>query len=73
MTERVANIHHFTFDLKQEKDGFFDDEGDPMNGYYYEILNENGKPLHDIMGPYKTYEEAEEACQNAWSTDSWQL
>ena len=66
-----ANIHHFNYKINQDNDGFFDDEGDPMSGYYFEILASNGRPLHRPMGPYNSFEEAATACQHAWDHKSY--
>ncbi len=62
-----ACIHHFNFKINEDPDGFFDDDGDPLNGYYFEITDDEGTPLHQMMGPYRTFHEAEEACCHAWS------
>lgn len=63
-----ANIHHF-YPHPMTKDVAFDFEGDPMLGYYYEILDVNKRPLSDLMGPYATAEAAEAACRAEYNSD----
>jgi hypothetical protein len=70
MTYPDANIHHFPHNPKTGEH-YVDSEGDPMCGFYFEILGANGKPLHELTGPYKTADEAERACHNAWRTKSF--
>ena len=60
-----ANIHHFDFKLGAV-DAIYDEDGDPMFGYYYEIVNEDGSRLSGFMGPYGDKAEAEAACAKEW-------
>lgn len=56
-----ANIHQY--------DGtgtVLDEEGDPLYGFYWEILGFDNLPLTDMMGPYGSRGEAESACQRAY-------
>ena len=70
MTGPEANIHHFTSDPKKGEI-FIDDDGEPLHGYYYEIKGADGVPLHDIVGPYNSAADAEQAAINAWRTKSY--
>lgn len=46
-----------------------DDDGEPLLGWYWQVAGEDGKPLRDLVGPYRTAHEAEEACARAWLAD----
>ena len=61
----TAHIHHF---FPHPDTGYveYDEDGDPMLGFYYEIVDAEGEPLMEMMGPYRTPEEAEQACHTAW-------
>ena len=70
MTGPEANIHHFTSDIKKGE-YCYDDDGEILDGFYYEIIGPDGKPLHDLIGPYNCAQDAEEAAVNAWKTKSY--
>ena len=53
-----GQVHYFNFE-------YVDDDGDPMYGYYWEIINPEKPPVR-LMGPYSTYLQAAEACQREW-------
>lgn len=61
MPDPYAQIHHFDHTC-----GYCDDEGDPLIGYYFEILASDGRQLCRLMGPYGSNEEAERACNCEW-------
>lgn len=44
----------------------FDDEGEPKNGFYFQILNADGSPDGDETGPYSSGPECELACQQEY-------
>ena len=66
MTDLVhAHIHEF---FPHPVTGFIDhdEEGDPMLGFYFQLVDGDGLPVMGLMGPYKTAEDAEEACHREW-------
>ena len=63
-------IHHFfphpdTGELQK------DDYGDDLLGFYYQLVDDDEKPLCDMMGPYPTGEEAAAACDKAWLSNDY--
>ena len=52
-----GEVHYFNWDG-------FDDEGELLFGYYWHIINEDN--VGSLMGPYRTYLQAAEACQREW-------
>ena len=67
-----ANIHHFNYD-PASGDACYDEEGEPMFGYYYEIVDGDGRALSPLMGPYNDKDEVEAACNKAWDTDNYKV
>ena len=55
-----AEIHEFTHDNVT----VFDDDGDPLRGFYFVIVDESGPKM--MMGPYNSAVEAELASTTAW-------
>jgi len=58
--EPYANIHHY--------DGCTSDtdvDGEPMLGYYFELMNGEGFAVCGLMGPYNDKAEAEAAASRA--------
>lgn len=47
---------------------FFDDEGDQMMDYYYQLLDDEDEPLTDMRGPYRYSQDAERAARQAVRT-----
>jgi hypothetical protein len=66
MTQPYANIHFFDNTSK-----FCDVDGEPLVGYYYELMRPDGKPLCGLMGPYGDKAEAEAACNRAYRNKSY--
>lgn len=62
--EAYADVYHY-FPHPETGEVILDDEGDPMLGYYYQLVNDVG-PLSHLMGPYANADEAEAACLRAW-------
>ena len=44
---------------------YFDDEGDQMLGFYYQLLDKNNIPISKLIGPYLIGPEAEKAALKA--------
>ena len=59
--ELTANIHHFFAQGNRVK---LDDEGEPMIGFYFEIM-QGSRALSELTGPYNSGPEAEAACRLA--------
>jgi hypothetical protein len=56
-----AFIHHFG----PNGPPHFDDEGDQMVDYYYQLIDKNDDPLTGLIGPYRWQADAESAAQRA--------
>jgi len=65
--ELSGNIHHFFAENGQVT---LDDEGEPMIGFYYEIMR-GSVPISALTGPYNSGPEAEAACQRAVTTGDY--
>jgi len=63
MTEPYAAIHHFGANNNSD---LRDVDGDPLLGWYYQIMNNEDDPATDLIGPYGSSEECEEAACNEW-------
>jgi hypothetical protein len=61
----TAHIHYF---YAHPITGYVehDEDGDPILGYYYQIVDDLGEPLMEMMGPYGSSDEAEAACHCDW-------
>lgn len=64
MQEAYANIHHFNYD-PGKGDASYDEEGEPLNGFYFEIIGTNGV-TSGLIGPYNSRDEVEAACKIEW-------
>lgn len=60
-----ANIHEF-FPHPLTGELTKDAEGDPLLGFYFQIVNAQGMAISILMGPYNSGPQAEEACTKAW-------
>lgn len=60
-----ADIHEFTAQSNE-----LDDDGDPMLGFYWQIMD-GRQPVSHQMGPYMTALEAESACKRAWERQDY--
>ena len=67
-----AHIHHY-FPHPETGHVDYDDDGDPIIGFYYQIVDLDGEPLSEMMGPYSNAEEAEEACHREWKSGDFLL
>jgi hypothetical protein len=68
MPENIhAEIHHF-YPHPVTGTLYFDEEGDPFLGYYFQLISATGHDLSGLTGPYSSAEEAEQASQRAWET-----
>ena len=65
-----ASIHHY-FPHPETGHIDYDEEGDPIMGWYFQVIDNNGLPLTHLIGPYGSSDEAEEACEKAWATGDW--
>lgn len=60
--EPYAKIHHFfTHPVTGEND--YDDNGDPLIGYYFQLMKDPDTPITEIIGPYITDDSCAEAAQ----------
>lgn len=65
-----ANIHHY---FPHPDTGFvsIDEDGDPILGFYYQLLDDKDEPVSHLMGPYGAAIEAEEAAEKALLTGDY--
>jgi len=63
MTTPYANIHFFD---PTEGRTYYDDLGEPMAGYYYEIMAADGTLIAKMFGPYANRDEVEAACKREY-------
>lgn len=61
-----ANIHEFDGTTNHR-----DVDGDALKGIYFQITDEDGKPIGLLTGPYNSKPEAEAACQTAFDRDDY--
>lgn len=59
--ESYADIHHF-----DSKCNAVDEDGDPMLGWYFQIMQSAEIALSDLMGPYHKRAECETAAMTEW-------
>lgn len=45
---------------------FADHDGEPLQGWYWQIVDGHGEQVGGLMGPYATGPEAEAACRRAF-------
>jgi hypothetical protein len=69
MTAPTASIHHFNYD-PASGDACYDEDDEPLIGYYYEIHDDRGNS-HGLMGPYNSKDEVEAACNRAWNNNTY--
>jgi hypothetical protein len=55
-------IHEFTPSSMPH----YDDEGDEMVGFYYQIIDINKEPVSDLIGPYSCDKMVENAARRAF-------
>lgn len=60
--ESYADIHHF-----DAKANAVDDEGEPLIGWYYQIMQSAEVALSNLIGPYHRRDECEEAAMSEWT------
>lgn len=66
--QHCVNIHHYTF----EGGVTTDEDGEPMFGYYFELMDRLGNPSGDLIGPYTTKDEVEAAAIREWRRNARQ-
>jgi len=60
-----ARIHHF-FPHPTTGEVYYDEEGDPLLGFYYDFVDDEENQIGSMMGPYSSNEQVEAAAQRAW-------
>lgn len=55
-------IHEFDGSTKP----YYDDDGDPMIGFYFQFTDEDDEPVSDLIGPYSYDGAAEKAALRAF-------
>lgn len=65
MSEPYADIHHFKAENRSE---MVDVDGDPMLGWYFQLMEGVNKPLTELVGPYGSHSECEGAALKEWGT-----
>ncbi len=66
-----AEIHFFDKDLKTGEVQV-DEVGEELIGHYYQLIEESTDiPISDLVGPYCSNEEAENAAQKAFSEEDY--
>jgi hypothetical protein len=68
MGEPYANIHFFD---PTKGRTHYDDLGEPMVGYNYEIIGDNGKTVAPLFGPYANKDEVEAACKREYARHTY--
>ena len=69
-TKIVAKIHHFFID-PETGEPQYDEENFPMIGHYFQLEDQDSKPICELTGPYNSDEEAANACVRAWKTKTY--
>ena len=65
MAEAHANIHHFVYEPTNGQ-VYYDEHGEPLDGFYYEIIDAEGHAIAPLFGPYANRDEVEAACKREW-------
>ena len=65
-----ANIHHFDKDL-ETGDVHTDEFGEDLIGHYYQLFEAEDEPLSNLVGPYGSDAEAEEAAEKAFKVGDY--
>ena len=65
-----ARIHNF-FPHPTTGEVHLDEDGDPMLGFYFDLIDDEDNPLCGMMGPYSTTEEVDKAAHRAWRTKDY--
>lgn len=58
-----ADIHHFK---TNNNTGLVDDDGDTLNGWYYQIMQNSEVASSNLTGPYFSKLECETAATKEW-------
>lgn len=58
-----ADIHHFA---ANNDTGVVDDDGDPVMGWYFQLMQNQITPLTALIGPYGSHGECEKAAIREW-------
>ena len=62
-----ALIHQFLLG----SDPYYDDEGDLMLDFYFQIIDENDEPVSAMIGPYRDKKAVEKAARNAFRSKDY--
>lgn len=63
MSDPYADIHHFN---ARNKSDMLDVDGDPMLGWYFQLMEGSSVPITELIGPYGSHEECEQAAIQEW-------
>lgn len=63
-SERFINIHHYYTENGKDT---YDDDGEPLLGFYFQVMDSVDVAHDAAVGPYGTFELAEEAARQAAS------
>lgn len=48
---------------------YYDDEGDQMIGFYYQLTDQHDQPLTGLIGPYRYKQAVEQAARKAFNSN----
>lgn len=65
-----GRIHHFFTDPTTGIT-IADEDGDPMIGHYWQLVDADETAMSELMGPYNTDAEAVKACERAWQSGDY--
>ena len=66
-----ANIKHFFTNPKTGEESY-DEHGTLLSGWYYQIFFDENNPITKLTGPFKTEQDAKEACKYEWENGNHQ-
>lgn len=64
MPDAYADIHHY----EGINAAIVDDDGDPLSGFYFQLMQGSDEPLTPLTGPYGSKPECERAAMQEWSS-----
>lgn len=63
MQEAYADIHHY----EGIDPNMVDDDGDPLQGWYFQLMRAIGDPISALIGPYGSHSDCEDAAIFEWN------
>lgn len=63
MSEAYADIHHY----EGTDHSVIDDDGDPLSGWYFQLMKAIDIPISALIGPYGSRTDCEDAAIFEWN------